>query len=287
MNFKKIDDKMKRVENNESGKIKKLVRWLKVFVLIYCTLGIALYYLQNLFLFHPVVLARDYKYQFDTPFAEVEIPLSKTDTLSMIKFFPADSVRKGVVLYFHGNKGNINRYARLAANFTNHGYEVWMEDYPGYGKSIGERNERKLYAQAEQVYKMANVVYGKDSILIYGKSFGTGIAAYLASVKDCRELILETPYYDIPDVFGCYVPFFPVSRIITYKIPTHEFLQEVTVPITIFHGTNDWVIPYRCAAKLKKVLKGSDQFITIEKGSHRGLHKYPLYQQKMDSILDK
>src|SRR5829696_4005527 len=117
MNFKETDDKMKRVGNNESKKVKRLVRWLKVFVLIYCTLGIALYYLQNVFLFHPVVLTRDYKYQFDMPFAEVDIPLNKTDTLNMVKFFPVDSVRKGVVLYFHGNKGNINRYARFAANF--------------------------------------------------------------------------------------------------------------------------------------------------------------------------
>ena len=278
---------MKRVENNKPDKVKRLVRWLKIFVLIYCALGIALYYLQNVFLFHPVVLARDYKYQFNEPFAEVEIPLNKTDTLSMMKFFPADSVRKGVVLYFHGNKGNINRYAKFVPDFTKHGYEVWIEDYPGYGKSIGERNERNLYAQAEQVYKMANSVYGPDSILIYGKSFGTGIAAYLASVENCRELILETPYYDIPDVFNCYAPFYPVSRMITYKIPIHEFLQDVTVPITIFHGTDDWVIPYRSAAKLKKVLKNTDQFITIEKGSHQGLREYPLFQQKMDSILNK
>lgn len=278
---------MTSVEQKSSKKLKIFKRWLKVFILVYCILGIALYYLQNVFLFHPVVLARDYKFQFDTPFAEAEIPLNKTDTLSLVKFFPTDSVRKGVVIYFHGNKGNINRYSRFATDFTKHGYEVWMEDYPGYGKSVGERTERKLYAQAEQVYRMANSVYQKDSILIYGKSFGTGIAAYLASVKDCKQLILETPYYDIPAVFGCYVPFFPVSRMITYKIPTHEFLQDVKAPITIFHGTSDWVIPYRCAARLKDVLKPTDQFITIEKGSHFGLNKFPLFQQKMDSLLSK
>ena len=278
---------MTSVEQKSSKKFKIFKRWLKVFILVYCILGIALYYLQNFFLFHPVVLARDYKFQFDVPFAEAEIPLNRTDTLNLVKFFPRDSVRRGVVIYFHGNKGNINRYSRFAANFTSHGYEVWMEDYPGYGKSVGERTERKLYAQAEQVYRMANAVYQKDSILIYGKSFGTGIAAYLASVKDCKQLILETPYYDIPAVFGCYAPFYPVSRMITYKIPTHEFLQDVKVPITIFHGTNDWVIPYRCAARLKDVLKPTDQFITIEKGSHRGLNKFPLFQQKMDSLLSK
>jgi len=265
---------------------KILLRWIKIIVLLYCVIGIALYYLQNYFLFHPTALARNYQYRFDSPFTEVDIAFNKTDTLNMVQFFPPDSVRrKGVVIYFHGNRGNINRYARFVPDFTRHGYEVWIEDFPGFGKSVGERNEKILYQQAEQVYKMAATRYKKDSIVIYGKSFGTGIASYLAMVKDCKQLILETPYFSIPDLFGCYAFIYPTTRMSEYKIPTNEFLQEVKAPITIFHGTGDWVIPYRCAAKLKAVLKPTDQFITIENGSHRGLHKYPLFQQKLDSLL--
>ncbi|MBC7887261.1 MAG: alpha/beta fold hydrolase [Ferruginibacter sp.] len=264
---------------------KKLLRWIKITVLLYCFIGIALYYLQDYFLFHPKVLARNYQYRFNSPFAEVDIPFNKTDTLNMVQFFPSDTVRKGVVIYFHGNKGNINRYAKFAPGFTRHGYEVWMEDYPGFGKSVGERNEKILYQQAVQVYKMAATKYKRDSIIIYGKSFGTGIAAYLASVYDCKQLILETPYYSIPALFDCYAFIFPTSRMADYKIPTNEYLMEVTAPITVFHGTNDWVIPYRCAAKLKPALKLSDQFITIEKGSHHDLNEFPLFQQKLDALL--
>ena len=265
---------------------KKLLRWIKIVVLLYCIIGITLYYLQNYFLFHPTALARNYQYRFEGPFAEVEIPFNKTDTLNMVQFFPVDSVkRRGVVIYFHGNRGNINRYARFVSNFTRHGYEVWMEDYPGFGKSVGERNEKILYRQAEQVYKMAASKYKKDSIIIYGKSFGTGIASYLASVYEVRQLILETPYYSVPDLFGCYAFIYPTTRMSNYKIPTNEYLPDVKVPITIFHGTGDWVIPYRCAVKLKEVLKPSDQFITIENGSHRDLNKFPLFQQKLDSLL--
>ena len=264
---------------------KKTFRWVKVIVLVYSILGIALYYLQETFLFHPVVLDRHYAYQFDVPFAEVEIPVNKTDTISMVKFFPRDSIAKGVVIYFHGNKGNINRYAKLTDIFTQHGYEVWMGDYPGFGKSTGERKEQVLYDQAEIIYSMANSKFTPKQILIYGKSLGTGIAAYLASVKDCKQLILETPYYSVPDVFGCYAPIFPVSRMITYKLPTHKFLLDVQVPVTIFHGTSDRVIPYRCAVKLKEVLKPGDQFITIEKATHRSVPWSKLYKQKLDSLL--
>ena len=266
---------------------KKLLRWVKVVVLLYCAIGIALFYLQDYFLFHPTVLARDYQYRFDTPFKEVDIPFNQTDTLNMVQFFPADSLRKGVVIYFHGNKGNINRYAKFASDFTRQGYEVWMEDYPGFGKTIGDRNEKVLYRQAEQVYKMAASKYKKDSIIVYGKSFGTGIAAYVASVYDCKQLILETPYYSIPALFNCYAFIYPTTRMSNYKIPTSEFLQEVKVPVTVFHGTDDGVIPYRCAAKLKPILKTTDQFITIENGSHHNLNEFPLYRQKLDSLLKK
>ena len=264
---------------------KKILRWTKIFVLFYCIVGIALYYLQDYFLFHPTVLPRNYQYHFNVPFSEVEIPFNKTDTLNMVKFTPVDSVRKGVVIYFHGNRENINRFAKFSTNFTKLGYEVWMADYPGYGKSVGNRTEKILYQQSIQLYKMAASKYAKDSIVIYGKSFGTGIAAYLAAEYDCKQLILETPYYSIPDLLGAYTLIYPIQRMSKYKIPTYQYLEDIKVPITIFHGTDDWVIPYSCAEKLKEVLKTTDQFVTIEKGSHNDLNDFPLYHQKLDSLL--
>ena len=264
---------------------KIIFRWLKIIILLYSSIGIALYYVQEKFLFHPEKLSAAYVYHFNVPFEELNIPFNDTDTLNMIKFFPADSVRRGVVVYYHGNKENIERYAKFAGNFTKHGYEVWMEDYPGFGKSTGERTEKKMYQQALQIQKMAAAKYGKDSIIIYGKSFGTGIAAYVASESDNKRLILETPYYSIPSLFSCYAPIYPTSKMSTYKIPLNEFLADVKYPITIFHGTDDGVIPYRNAARLKKIVKPTDEFITIEKGTHQNLNGFTLMQQKLDSLL--
>jgi hypothetical protein len=263
----------------------KLLRWLKIIIIIYCGIGIALYYLQLNFLFHPEKLDSSYQYKFETPFEEVHIAFNETDTMNMVKFFPKDTVKKGVVLYWHGNKENIGRYAKFVNVFLKQGYEVWMEDYPGYGKSTGERTEEKLYEQAMQVYKMAARKYSNDSIVLYGKSLGTGIASYVASQTNCRQLILETPYYSIPALFSCYAPIYPTQRMSTFKIPTNEYLQEIKYPITIFHGTNDGVIPYRCAKKLKTVLKPADEFITIEDGTHHNLYDFDVYQKKMDSLL--
>ncbi len=265
---------------------KKLFRWAQITIIIYCSIGITLYYLQEKFLFHPVSLPNDHAFKFDLPFEEQYIPFNATDTISLVKFFPKDSARKGVVLYFHGNRQNIERYAKFVTNFTRHGYEVWMEDYPGFGKSTGERTEKKLYEQALQVYKMAAGRYGRDSIILYGKSFGTGIASYVASESACRRLILETPYYSIPALFSCYAPIYPTGYMSTYKLRTYKFLEEADCPVSIFHGTDDGVIPYRCASKLKRVLKPADEFITIDKGTHHNLNDFPLFHQKLDSLLN-
>ena len=118
----------------------------------------------------------------------MNIPLNAKDNLNIVQFFTKDSMPKGVVLYFHGNRDNVNRYARYAANFTKHGYEIWMTDYPGYGKTTGKLTEEKLYIQAKEVYKLANSKFGKDSIIVYGKSLGSGIASYLASKKPAGGL---------------------------------------------------------------------------------------------------
>jgi alpha-beta hydrolase superfamily lysophospholipase len=263
-----------------------IFRWIKITVFAYAAIGITLFYLQEYLLFHPEKLDSSYQYKFTGPFEEMNIAFNENDTMNLVKFLPADSIRKGVVLYYHGNKQNIGRYAKFVSVFTKHGYEVWMEDYPGFGKSTGRRSEKKLYEQAMAVYKLAAGKYHSDSIIIYGKSLGTGIASYVASRTNCKQLILETPYYSIPDLFGCYAFMYPTQQMTTYKIPTNEYLQDVKYPITIFHGTSDGVIPYRCAKKLKSVLKPGDEFVTIEDGTHHNLYGFELYQKKMDSLLN-
>ena len=107
----------------------------------------------------------------------------------------------------------------------------------------------------------------------------------LASKNQCRRLILETPYYSIPDLFNRYAPIYPVNALTHFKFPTGEYLKEVNAPVTIFHGNADRVIPLSCAAKLKKVLKPGDEFITIDKGSHNDLNDFPLFHAKLDSDL--
>ena len=99
-------------------------------------------------------------YQFNVPFEEVNIPFNKTDTINMVKFFPKDSVRKGVVIYFHGNKENIERYAKFAATLPNMVTKYGWKIIPALEKVLVNRNEKILYQQAVQIHKMAASKYG-------------------------------------------------------------------------------------------------------------------------------
>lgn len=260
-------------------------RWIKVFIIVYCIVGIAFYYLQEKIYFRPVPLSADSSYHFTQPFTEKDIELDNDTKFNVVQFTVPDSLCKGVVLYFHGNRENINHYAPFANSFTRNHYEVWMPDYPGFGKSKGKLSEQVLYDEALQVYKLARIKYKPEQIIIYGKSIGTGIAAELAAVRDCRQLILETPYYSLVSLSRRVLWMYPLDLLMHFKIPEYEYLSKVTAPITIFHGTDDGVIPYSHATKLKTVLKPGDAFITIEGGSHNDLYRFPQVQQKLDSLL--
>src|SRR5688572_19398315 len=266
--------------------MKKIVfRWLKVFILIYCTIGIVIYYGQDKLLFHPEPVATDSVYTFPYSFKEVNLPVKKNSNINIIQFATSQPKPKGVVLYFHGNKKNITRYAKAAPDFTSRGYEVWMIDYPGFGKSTGIFTERELYYWGELFYNLARARYAKDSIIIYGRSMGTGIAAQLATKRDCKTLILEAPYYSLPSIFSSWLPVYPVNKMIHLKLPTWQYVQEITNPIVIFHGTGDYTIPYRNSKKLKPYLKQHDEFITIEGAGHNDISMYPEYKRKLDSLL--
>jgi len=260
-------------------------RWLKVFIILYCLVGIAVYYLQDYFILIPAPLPGNYKYASEYPYKEVNLPYDKTSTINIIQFTSPDSVVNGVVLYFHGNKNNVSRYMRFVPYFTKSGYEVWMIDYPGFGKSTGKFSEDMVYKWSLVMYNLARKRFSPDSIVIYGKSLGTGVAAQLASIRNCRFLGLESPYYSIPAVFQYYLPIYPMNRMIKHRFPTYEYLPRVTDPIVIFHGTGDRVIPYRNALRLQPFLKKGDKLITLEDGTHRNLFSFPQVPATIDSLL--
>jgi uncharacterized protein len=77
---------------------------------------------------------------------------------------------------------------------------------------------------------------------------------------------------------------YPVMPMTKYALPTYKYLEYIKVPVTIFHGTKDGIIPYRHAKRLVEKKPGTE-LVTIEKGKHNNLAEFPLFQQKLDSLL--
>jgi uncharacterized protein len=251
---------------------------------IYVFSGFVLYFIQDKILFHPKPLSREHKFSFEQPFEELNIAF-ENENLSIVKFRPHNN-SKGIILFYHGNVENVEHYRKYPPIFLRNDYEVWMIDYPGFGKTTGKLTEKIMGKQALLTYDLASKQVRADSIIIYGKSMGTGVASYVAANRACEQLILETPYHDIASLAKHYFPIYPVTALIKYSFPVHAYLKKVQAPITVFHGTKDEVIPYFHSKCLNEENKNVE-LITIKNGKHNNLSDFDLFQKKIDSLLIK
>lgn len=271
--------------NIHQNQVKQKLKKAGIFLLsIYIMVGSLLYFLQEKLLFLPTVLEQNYAFNFSYPFEELFL---KTDDDALINalHFKVDNP-KGVILYFHGNAGDLSRWGKITEYFAEKQYDVLVMDYRTYGKSTGTLSEKALYNDAQYCYNYLKEQYNENEISLYGRSLGTGIATYLASKNNPKQLILETPYYSMVDVGESRFPIFPIKKLLKYKFPTNKFIKEVTCPITMFHGTDDAVVPYKSAEKLFKVSpKTLTTFITIEGGAHGNLKEFDLYHVQIKKVL--
>lgn len=263
---------------------RKLKKVLKVLLILYVMIGASLYFLQEKLLFLPTVLAQNYQYEFNYPYEELFLKPEDGVSINAIHFKKENP--KGVILYFHGNAGDLSRWGHIAEFFVDKNYDVLIMDYRTYGKSTGKLSEQAFYDDAQYCYEYLLKQYSENDIVLYGRSLGTGIANYLASKYQPRQLILETPYYSILDVARQRFPIFPVKSLLKYEFPSNEFITKVECPITIFHGTNDTVVPYSSAEKLNTVApEDKTAFITIKGGGHNNLVDFEIYRDKIDEVL--
>jgi pimeloyl-ACP methyl ester carboxylesterase len=241
-----------------------------------------LYFFQDAFIFQTKSLERNYTFSFRQPYEEHFISTPDGAELNVL-WFKTEKIAKGIVLYFHGNAGNLQRWGNYASDFTHLGYDVVMMDYRGYGKSTGHPEEEKLYADSKHLWQWVKEKSAAKPIVFYGRSLGSAVAAYLASQAPPDLLILETPFHrlrgaSMAKIFFALVP-------LRNPFPTEDFLRKVVCRKVIFHGTDDWVVPISSAERLKPLLTHSDQFIVIPQGGHHNLRDFPVYHTALASVL--
>jgi fermentation-respiration switch protein FrsA (DUF1100 family) len=248
-------------------------------------IGTSLYFLQEKLLFFPTVLEQDFKYEFSHPFEELFLKTEEAAVINALHFKAENP--KGVILYFHGNAGDLSRWGKITEYFVAKDYDVLVIDYRTYGKSTGKLSEDAFYKDAQFCYEYLKERYKESEITIYGRSLGTGIATYLGSKNKPKQLILETPYYSIVDVAKLRFPILPVNQLLKYRFPSNEFIVDVACPISMFHGTEDGIVPIASGKKLFELTsKENATFTTIEGGSHNNLIEFEAYRKGVSEVLE-
>lgn len=244
--------------------------------------AIACYVFQDKLIFQADELDQEYRFTFDQPYEEYFISTPDNKKINALWFKPAQQA-KGVVIYFHGNADNLQRWGRYAIDITQLGYEVLMIDYRGYGKSSGTPKEQVLYEDASLVWNWAKEKTEHKKIIIYGRSLGSAIATHLAAEVQPDLLVLETPFDELKNASMLRYVFYFVP--LKTKFATKENIGKVKGKIVIFQGSNDWVVSLASAEQLKPMLKETDEFIVIPEGGHRNLRDFVLYHTKLAAVL--
>jgi alpha-beta hydrolase superfamily lysophospholipase len=264
--------------------------WIHIIVIIfiaYVAISIALYYLQDYMLFKPEKLSKDFQFNYNNQeFKEYNLETRDGAIINGIRFFPKGE-SKGVVLYLKGNSKSIKGWGKFAVDFTRHGYNVFMVDYRGFGKSTGRRSQKAIKRDLQEVYNKIKELTTEDRIILYGRSLGSGFAAKLASMNNPKMLVLDAPYYSLTKVTARYAPFMPLSILIKYPLPTYKWLKYVQCPIHIIHGTNDTLIPYKTSVKLSQVNPSLTKLHTVIGGGHKNLNNFESYHKMIHEILNR
>ncbi len=260
--------------------IKRIIVLLIVGYVVIC--GWLFFYQESL-LFFPEKLEQNYQFQFANEFVEKDIITSKGDTINTLLFSQENS--KGVIFYLHGNGGSLKSVGNVSENFLPLGYDVFMIDYQGYGKSSDQiENQEEFYNDVQLAYDHIKKSYNEDQIVVIGYSIGTGPATYLTSQNNPKALVLHSPYYSMKDMMQRNYPVIP-TFILRYDLATNEYLKNVNVPVYIFHGVDDTVIPVESSEMLSKEF--NIPFYKLENQGHNNMSGNPVALEQLSHILNE
>lgn len=158
-------------------------------------------------------------------------------------------------IFFHGNGGNITNVGWVGERLSSRGFDVLLLDYRGYGRSEGKvASEVDLYADGDAAYEYLTNTRGvrPESVVFYGQSLGTAIAADLASRRQCAALILESGFSSASDLALTVLPVLPrkLHFLAKNRFESAKKLSKVDCPVLITHGDPDDTIPTSHAHKL-------------------------------------
>lgn len=168
------------------------------------------------------------------------------------------------LLFLHGNGGNLSHRLQKIQFFHDLGFNVWIVDYRGYGKSSGSPSEEGLYrdAQAAYDYLIQEKKVTPEKVIIFGESLGGAVAIDLAVHNRVRAMILEGVFTSVRDMARRIYPFLPTA-FVRSKFDSYTKTKQLTMPMLFIHSRNDEVVPRDLGHKLYEQAPGPKEFVEM------------------------
>ena len=202
-------------------------------------------------------------------------------------FIPAPEQR-GVILFCHGNAGNISHRLDSLLLFHRLGFSTLIFDYRGYGRSQGRPSEAGTYRDVEAAwrYLTRERSIAPSRIILFGRSLGAAVAARQATVHTPGALIVESCFTSVPDMAAELYPFLPARWLSRLDYNVQQQLRSVLCPVLVVHSRDDEIIPFRHGEALYTAANKPKQFLELRGDHNNGfLLTGQDYTQKLDTFL--
>ena len=179
------------------------------------------------------------------------------------------------IIYFGGNAEDVSySLPTLTAAFPDHA--MYLMHYRGYGGSSGSPSEAALFADALELFDKVSTQH--QNFVVVGRSLGSGVSLYLASLRPVARLILITPFHSIQALAAQQFPFFPVRWLLRDKFESWKYAEQVSVPTLIVAAERDEVIPLASTEALYKHFRPGIASLKVISGtSHNTISEHPQY----------
>ncbi len=239
----------------------------------YGALLLFLYFFQSRLLYLPNLPSRELIAMPDTVGLAYEaVTITTDDGVTLDGWFIPARQARGVLVFFHGNAGNISHRLDSLKVFNDLGLATLIFDYRGYGRSQGQPSEQGTYRDAEATwrYLVEERRIAAQDIVLFGRSLGAAIAVHLAIEHTPKALILESAFTSVPDMAAEVYPFLPVRWLARFRYDTEAYLQSVSCPVLIVHSREDDIIPFAHGRRLFAVAHEPKQLLEIRGGHNDG-----------------